>query len=117
MSATPIRIPSTGADRACPWTDAAECAMAHERAVAGTSNEIAGCPVHAGGTWHGAGWCDWCETEGHGTEECTVPAVDADGYAGYETDGPFDAWLARQCPGTMHAQYVAAGVVCASCGR
>ncbi len=56
------------------------------------------------------GWCDYCERSGHVTDACTVtdqdewdrryggadgPLTDADGYAGFETDGPFDAWMAR----------------------
>lgn len=31
----------------CPWTDEWECAMAAERAVAGTAAEPEPCPVHA----------------------------------------------------------------------
>lgn len=31
---------------ACPWTDPDECAMAHERSVAGVADVIPSCAVH-----------------------------------------------------------------------
>ena len=37
--------------RACPWTDPDECAVARERAVAGITDLILPCEVHADPPW------------------------------------------------------------------